>query len=171
MNRRALLRGLAPAVGGLCAGCTGNGAERTGNGAATDTATPPSPSPEYGVVDRSFTVLASDCGTQTSAVEASLDPSPPAPNAEDHVLTVTGVITGADSCHTARLATLDPGEPGGTMSVGVETYVASSDADAVCLKCLVAIEYELVVTTAGGRPGAVVVTHDGEGASRIALPE
>jgi len=168
VNRRALLRSLAPATGILCAGCTEDGTDRNG-----DRSTPGSPSSspttEYRVVDRSFTVLANDCGTPTAGISATVDPDPPAPDAAEHTVTVSGVATGSDSCHTARLATLDPGESGGTMTVGVETYVP--DSDAVCLECLVAIEYELVVTTTGGRPGSVVVSHDGERAGQVHLPE
>lgn len=169
MNRRALLRSLVPAVGALWAGCTGSGTDPNGDGTATDTPTPSSAT--YRIVDRSFTVLANDCGTPTGEIDATLDPDPPAPDAERHRLTVTGVATGNDSCHAARLAALDPGAPGGTMTVDVETYVPDSDADAVCLECLTAIEYELVVTTVNGRPGTVVVTHDGDRAGRVKLPE
>lgn len=171
MNRRDLLRVLAPAAGALTAGCTGGGGDPDGTATATER---PSASPtptEYRVVDRSFAVLSSDCGTPTDDVRATLDPDPPAPDATEHVLTVTGVATGSDSCHTARLAALEPGQPGGTMRVGVETYVPDADADKACLECLIAIEYELAVTTVGGRPGAVEVTHDGEEAGRVELPE
>ena len=170
MNRRALLRSLAPATGILCTGCTGEGTDRNSDG-PTPGSPSPSPTTEYRVVDRSFAVLANDCGTPATGISATVDPDPPAPDAAEHTVTVSGVATGSDSCHTARLATLDPGDSGGTMTVGVETYVPDSDADAVCLECLVAIEYELVVTTAGGRPGSVVVTHDGERAGRVHLPE
>lgn len=170
MNRRALLGSLVSTAGVLCAGCTRSDTDPSEDGTPADSSTP-SPTAEYRVVDRSFTVLANECGTPTGEIDASLEPDPPAPDAAEHVLTVSGLAMGTDSCHTARLATLEPGESGGTMIVDVETYVPDSDADMVCLECLVAIEYELVVTTAGGRPGTVVVTHDGERAGQITLPE
>jgi hypothetical protein len=169
VHRRALLRSLVPGAAALPAGCTGSGTDPDDDGAVTGTPTPSSAT--YRVVDRSVTVLANGCGAPTGEIDATLVPDSPAPDAERYRLTVSGVATGNDSCHTVRLASLDPGEPGGTMTLGVETYVPDADADAVCLECLAAIEYELVVTTVNGRPGRVAVTHDGKRAGHVELPE
>lgn len=167
MNRRALLHALAAGGGVGCAGCTGG---RTGGDDSPETSTSSTAVP-YRVLDRTFAAISNNCGTPVRAVDASLDPDPSATDASEYVLTIGGVIAGNDSCHRARLASLDAGSSGGTMTVGVETYVADAEPDAVCLECLVAIEYELVVTIAGGRPETVLVTHDGERAGEVTLSE
>lgn len=172
MNRRAVLRGAGGAGTVLLAGCTGasTGTDDPAE-TPTDAETGTTSEDPYRVVERSFEVVSNECGTTDESVTGSIDPPPPAPDASEHTVTVTGTITGSDTCHTARLAGLTRGEDGGTMEVAVETYVPKENADSVCGECIVAVEYELTVTTAGGRPDEVVVSHDGERAGRVDLPE
>lgn len=175
MNRRALLRGLAPLAAGAVAGCLGGGRDGGGTddgdagGSPTD---PPEPSPTdtpspdgttggSRLVDRSFAVLEEGCGSDSEVADATRDGSR---------VTVTGTITGSDSCHTGRLAGATYAGSDGRLRVSVETYVPPSTATMVCAECLVDIDYEATFTFEGGVPGEIVIVHDGETVATVPLP-
>lgn len=106
---------------------------------------------DLAVADTAFEVTSNRCGGASEEATVTVD---------GETVTVDGLIRGSDGCHTARLAgtTVD----GGTLTVGVESYVPESEADEVCQQCLVDIEYTATVTTTGGPPDSVVVEHGDE---------
>jgi hypothetical protein len=175
VNRRALLRGLAPLAAGAVAGCLGDGRDGGGTddgdagGSPTDAPEPsptdtPSPDGATGgsrLVDRSFAVLEEGCGSGRESADATRDGSR---------VIVTGTITGSDGCHTARLAGATYARIDGRLRVEVETYVPSSTATMACAACLVDIDYEATFTFEGGAPGEVVIVHDGETVATVSLP-
>ncbi|WP_254544050.1 hypothetical protein [Halomarina pelagica] len=73
---------------------------------------------------------------------------------------VTGVISGKNACHSARLG--DVSLEGGTLTVPVQTYVPEQMKNATCSQCIVDIEYQASFTFGGEVPQRVVVTHHGE---------
>lgn len=173
MNRRALLRSGGLLAAGALAGClgagTGDGDETTDRSPTPDpspTATPdPSPTPTgtaggSRLVDRSFEVRNADCGTDRDAAAASAD--------GDRV-TVTGTITGSDTCHTARLADAAYDADGGRLRVAVESYLPESTATLACAECLVEIDYRATFAFEGGRPATVAVVHDGKEVASVSL--
>lgn len=162
MKRRTALRlaaaGLAGTVG--LAGCVSDdGSAPGGSDSATrsPTATPtrtPTPTPTAThaaptVVDRSFQVTGSGCGTGEGGASLDLD----APR-----VVIEGTATAPNGCATARLtdATYDPGTD--TLTVVVEVY--EPDDAGVCTQCLTDIDYRLTVRFEGDIPGAVRVRHD-----------
>lgn len=163
MNRRTALRAVACAATPLVAGCTGSGgAPADGSATVTDEG-----APEPSVRDRSFAVVSAECALAGASPEARFTPEPPEPDATTATVRVTGSIEGDDTCHTARLADLRVAD--GELTAAVESYVPADREGAACSQCLVAIDYELTVTTAGEPPTAVVVLHDGERAGRVSL--
>jgi hypothetical protein len=133
----------------------------TDDGTTTDTATddPSTEQPtddgtatgDLAVADTAFEVTSNRCGGASEEATVTVD---------GETVTVDGLIRGSDGCHTARLA--GTSVDGGTLTVGVESYVPESEADEVCQQCLVDIEYTASVTTTGGPPDSVVVEHGDE---------
>lgn len=163
VKRRTLLQFAGAGSVGLLAGCTANG---TGDDTGTETDSPtdspspsPSPSPDPGTIEStSFTVTKNECGTGQNSAEGRVEGS---------TVTVTGVIDGSDTCHTARLenAAVDDG----TLTVAVVAYVPTDKEDAMCGECIVDIAYEATVGFDGGPPDRAVVTHDGERVTEFSL--
>lgn len=166
MDRRRVLRAATGAAVPLLAGCTGS--DGPGERPTTDPeeGTPTTPR----VTDRTFAVTNVECALADAAPAARFTPDPPEPGATTTTVRVTGTIAGDDSCHTARLADLRLGADGDELTVGVESYVPADEEGKACSQCLVAIDYELAVSTTGARPAAVVVVHDGERVGRLSLP-
>jgi hypothetical protein len=106
---------------------------------------------DLAVADTAFEVRSNRCGGSQEAATVTVD---------GETVTVDGLIQGSDGCHTARLA--GTSVDGGTLTVGVESYVPESEKDQVCQQCLVDIEYTATVTTTGGPPDSVVVEHGDE---------
>lgn len=166
MKRRTLLQFAGAGSVGLLAGCTANG---TGDDTGTETDSPtdppspspsPSPSPDPGTIaSTSFTVTRNECGTGQNSAEGRVDGS---------TVTVTGVIDGSDTCHTARLDDAAVDEDG-TLSVAVASYVPTEKEDAMCGECIVDIAYEATVEFDGEPPNQAVVTHDGEQVAEFTL--
>lgn len=79
---------------------------------------------------------------------------------ESAAVTVTGTISGANTCYTAALheATVDDG----TLTVAVRAYVPETKQGQMCGQCLVDIDYDARVSVDGSPPERVVVTHDRE---------
>ena len=163
MNRRTALRTVACAAAPLLAGCTGSG----GSPVDSDEEGPTGPR----ITDRSFAVTAVECALAAESTEARFTPEPPGPDATAYTVSVTDTISGDDTCHTARLADLRLGAGGEELTLAVESYVPAENEGTACSQCLVAIDYELTVTTTGARPAMVVVVHDGERVGRVSLPE
>ena len=162
MKRRTALRLAATGLAGTAglAGCVSDDgsapgdtetatpsptATPTGTPTPTATATPAAPT----VVDRSFEITGSGCGTGEAKASPTLD----AP-----LVVVEGTATGPNGCATARLAdaTYDPGTD--TLSVVVEVY--EPDDGGVCTQCLTDIDYRLTVRFEGSTPSNVRVVHD-----------
>lgn len=181
MNRRSLLRGAIPATVGLLAGCTGGGSVPDSPTDSTDTSPPstagnsPTPSEtdspnstdspvvgESELVDRSFIIENNECGSPGNSASATID---------GDTIIVTGTIDGSDTCHTARLGRASISDDGETLTVGVEAYVPESTATKACGQCIVEIDYRSTFAFEGGRPGRVVVAHDGAQVAKITLPE
>lgn len=116
----------------------------------------PTPTPEgaaTGIADTSLTVQNNACGTTRSLASVSFG---------DDVVSVTGTISGSDTCRTATLAdaTLDADTGELRLTVGTENRCAENELGAACI---VEIDYEASVTLEGGLPERVVVVHDGVG--------
>ncbi|MFC7177607.1 hypothetical protein [Halosegnis marinus] len=176
MRRRTLLGTAAAGAAALVAGCTGTGSD-PGNGSDGDPTDSPNATAtgggdgDYRVANRTFSVTSVECSTPASRVSGSIDPESPAPGAAESTVTLTGTLEGRNGCESARLASFERGPDGGTMAVGVETYVPEEDEGLACTQCLTAIDYELAVVVRGGRPGEVAVTHDGEAAGTVTFAE
>jgi len=106
---------------------------------------------DLAVADTAFEVRSNRCGRSQEEATVTVN---------GETVTVDGLIQGSDGCHTARLA--GTSVDGGTLTVGVESYVPESEKDQVCQQCLVDIEYTATVTTTGGPPDSVVVEHGDE---------
>lgn len=183
MDRRTLLRGAVPLLAGAVAGCLGGsddgsgGDDGDGNGGDGGSPTDPSPasdpSPtatpsqtdapgEWRLVDRSFRVQDAGCGTDRDEATATADGSR---------VTVSGTITGSDTCHMARLAGVTCEGSGGRLRVEVASYLPESTETKFCAECLTKIDYEATFTFEGGRPGTVVVVHDGTDVASIPIDD
>jgi hypothetical protein len=175
MERRTALRTVTCAAVPLLAGCTGSGDPQTGSEGTARPSPEPTGSdtdmPTPRITDRSFVVTAVECSLAADSPDARFTPEPPEPDATTATVEVTGAISGDDTCHTARLTDLRLQAGGDEVTVAVASYVPPENEGTACGECLVAIDYELTVTTAGARPSAVVVVHDGKRVGRVALPE
>lgn len=101
-----------------------------------------------GLKNSSFEVVSTECGTGKDKSSASF---------ETNSLRVSGTITGADACHTAKLKrVLCEGE---TFTVSVQTYKPKNNDP--CSMCVTDIEYEAAFTFENGLPQQIVVRHDG----------
>ena len=76
---------------------------------------------------------------------------------EDGAVTVTGTVSGNNSCYSARLEDVNLSE--GELTVAVESYDAS-EPDEGCLEVIIGIHYEAIIDM--DPPNRVVVTHNGE---------
>lgn len=188
MKRRTLLRATGASGLAVLAGCTAEGpGGEPGNGTdePTDSSTPspsrsstdrPSPSatrsstddptessspsttPGTEHVQSSFTVTNRECGTGKNSAEGSSDGS---------TVTVSGVVDGSDTCHSAKLA--DATVEDGTLTVAVATYVPQENEGKACSQCIVDIAYEAAFEFEGDTPDRAVVTHDGERVAEFSL--
>lgn len=100
------------------------------------------------------------CGTQfevtneTAGLQESADVT-----VEDGVVSVTGVISGNNGCYTARLD--DAVIEDAVLVLRVESFDDSTEGE-FCSQEMVSIEYRATIETAGDRPEAVRVEHNGE---------
>lgn len=163
MRRRTLLAAVGAGAAAL-AGCTGDPPDDgngdtgepspTGTPAETPSPTPtstPTETPTPSSVGSDFEAGEAECGNGTDEAAVAFE--------SDRIL-VEGTASGADACHTVRLAGVE--YEGGTLTVGVESYVPESEQDATCAQCLVDVPYTATVRFDGGLPDRVVVVHDGE---------
>jgi hypothetical protein len=161
MRRRTLLAAIGAGVAAL-AGCTGDppggGNGDTGEPSPTRTLTEtPSPTPTPtetptpSPAGSDFEASEAECGNGTDEAAVAF---------ESDRVRVEGTASGADACHTVRLAGIEYED--GTLTVGVESYVPESEQDAMCAQCLVDVPYAATVRFDGGLPDRVVVVHDGE---------
>lgn len=169
MDRRTVLAASLAVFGGALAGCTvsrGNSddpGDGSGNTDMTDPADdsgdvpPPTdtdgdvPPPTDGgsTLESELSVLGTSAGSTDGDVSVTVS---------DGRVTVTGTITGANSCHTARLGPIDFED--GTLVVRVESYEDAAD-DVDCRPVETGIDYEVAIETGGDRPRTVRVEHDG----------
>lgn len=171
MRRRDVLALVAAGTTGL-AGCTGAGPAGPGSESPEPTDSPtdspsdsptgsPSPSPTetptpVTVTDREFEVLGVECGSDAESAAVSHDSTGDSTGR----VTVRGVVTGNDTCHSARLVGASVTEE--HLRVAVESYVPEEDEGKACAECLVDIDYRATIVYEGDGPFDVVVEHGGE---------
>lgn len=155
MKRRTVLAGTAVALAG-CVGDSNSG----GDGGGDDSTDTPSPTPETGITDRSFTER-DQCEEQNDASIA----------VDGDVVRVVGCATGKDGCRGAALdgATYDGDADRLTVAVTTED---DSGTDEACTQALTALGYEAEITVEGPLPGETVVIHDdAKGRREVATAE
>ena len=166
MRRRALLGLVGASAVGL-AGCTGEapGGGTTDSPEPTDTPTgtptgtaEPEPEPIV-LTDRSFEVTDQACGEGRSEATVSHEPL----DGQAGRVVVDGVVTGRDSCYSARLAdvAVEQGDEQ-TLRIAVEPYVPAENQGKGCADCIVDVAYQSTVSYEGAGPFTVVVEHEGE---------
>ncbi|MHB9287010.1 hypothetical protein ACKVMT_08210 [Halobacteriales archaeon Cl-PHB] len=106
------------------------------------------------VTDRSLEVT--DSGMASSEAGSAVVSFP-----DDDTVRVEGTIVGSDGCKTADLASLAYDPEHDRLVVAVVT-IDRPDAGDGCTDALVGIDYVATASLAGGLPGDVTVTHDGE---------
>ncbi|MFC4448726.1 hypothetical protein [Halorussus aquaticus] len=104
------------------------------------------------LTDSSFEPATAECGKP--AGDASVQFSPGS-------VTVTGTISGSNTCYTAKLADASYDPESGTLDVTVAS-VQKGGADA-CAQCIVEIEYEATFSFDGAVPASVSVVHEAMG--------
>ena len=102
-----------------------------------------------GVRETHFEILDTDASYEVSASVAF----------EDGMVTITGTISGNNSCYTAKLGEVTIVDR--TLFVGVESY-DDADEDEGCMEVLIGIDYEALIEIEGELPDTVTVEHDGE---------
>ncbi|WP_166035380.1 hypothetical protein [Halorussus pelagicus] len=104
-----------------------------------------------------FEVVNSGCGQPRS--EASV-----AFGDDGSSVVVTGTISGANGCYTAKLANSSYDAETGALDLTVVSM--AKEGTAVCAQCIAEIEYEATVSFADDGPASVSVTHSGMGESK-----
>lgn len=105
------------------------------------------------LLNTDFEVVSQDCGQGASNSDVSYGESS---------VTVEGVVTGSDTCHTARLQDATYDAEADTLTVAVESYVPEENQGQSCAQCIVDIQYTATADFEGGLPAKTIVTHGGE---------
>ncbi len=105
------------------------------------------------LLNTDFEVVSQDCGQGTNDSDVAYGESS---------VTVEGVVSGSDTCYTARLQDATYDADADTLTVAVESYVPEENEGQACAQCIVDIQYTATADFEGGLPAKVVVTHGGE---------
>ena len=90
------------------------------------------------------------------AVDVVFDDDAPA-------VVVTGTVLASNGCETAMLDGVRYDGEADTLAVNVDAEVPPEKEDAMCTQALRGVRYRASVEFAGGLPGTVEVSHEGEG--------
>ncbi|NEU58836.1 hypothetical protein [Halorussus sp. MSC15.2] len=166
MDRREMLTRFGGVLGAVSlGGCLGQYEDLAGSDgdsttsesttAAGETTTEGEPDGQQSsLTDSSFDPATAECGKP--AGDASVQFSQ-----ENGSVTVTGTISGSNTCYTAKLADASYDPESGTLDVTVAS-VQKGGADA-CAQCIVEIEYEATFSFDGAVPASVSVVHEAMG--------
>jgi hypothetical protein len=165
MDRRELLTRFGAVLGtaslGGCLGryrdAVGGVGETTTDSTTQGTTTTQTTAQPPTLADTSFELLDGGCGQPTS------DASVAFAEAENGV-TVTGTVSGSNTCYTAKLVDASYDPETGTLDLTVAS-MQKEDAGA-CGQCIVEIEYEATATFEGGLPDSVRVVHEAMGETK-----
>lgn len=156
MKRRSFLTTLAAGTTMAVAGCTAGPSDDgdTGGTDPNDTnGTDGTSGAAVNLLNTDFQVVSQDCGQGANDSTVSYGESS---------VTVEGVVTGSDTCHTARLQDATYDAEADTLTVAVESYVPEENQGQACAQCIVDIQYTATADFEGGLPARTVVTHGGE---------
>lgn len=146
MDRRAFVRTVGSGVVFVGAGClTRQNSAKPDQ--QTNTNNDDCPTNEPVLTTHSFDVVSAKCGTGENESRASF---------ETNRLRVSGTITGADSCYTAKLQAFT--HENNTLTVVIQSY--KRDDTGICSTCVTDIEYDATFEFDNGLPQRVVVVHN-----------
>ncbi|MEF8900632.1 MAG: hypothetical protein V5A25_05365 [Halovenus sp.] len=158
MDRRTLLTASVAVIGSAVTGCLenmefmGDSDDSEDNDASDDSndqADQDSNHDAESIRETRFEILGSDYEFEISASVTF----------ENEMVTVTGTISGNNTCYTASLDTVTTENH--TLLVNIESY-EDADENGGCRDAVIGIEYETIAKFDGEPPTEVTVEHNGE---------